>query len=1644
MRSILFALFTLFAFANEEIGLIPSSPDQIASLNYDSDFLIGGCVHPASGQLSLSSIDLIAKGAQELRLFRVYIPPAIVLPRIEHSEMQTYYNERSFLRTLQKNHRGWVFLPHLKLERKSTETKVPDSNGAIYSFSRGKLIDKAGISNTLGDIPSGKNDPRNIQIIEETDVIIILLPSGTKRFYNQDEGIFYHLTKEILPNGRVIKYSYSRNQILIQSFDPTEKHLYASLQLDTISYKNSFYMFDKTEKGSCGKYETQKGEKEWRSTGAPYLAVQTAQTNTGLTATYKYDSTDLSKEISKKCGTFRHELSFIPHLKTASTPFYRNETFEYENYLPKTHLGKSVFVQASYEGTPLHIEALYFPNGPNDTLIPLYRLDVQTSITTAIHQDGCKTVYAFSPQRLPLSIQSIGANGKVSKIKMYHWDSENRLSSIEWKDGEGHTFYKRSYEDYDPFNNPQKEIFSGNLTGANDNESYTISRLYSKDGRNLLLQEATEEGLKTTFEYFENTDLLKRKLIVGKEIFISESYEYENHCLTKKVVEDGNQKLTTLYTLRQEQPFLHMPEWIEERSATSLIKKVKLSYDLHGNVSQEDIYGSDGKFAYSLLRSYDEAGNLLSETNPLGYIATSTYDPKGLLDESKNFSEQLTTKRIYDKASRLKKIIQTGEEIEHTTLYDYNAMGRLEKKRDPLGNITHYLAYGGISNQPTQIEYPSSALWKKSYDGFGRLIEKIDPNQHPKRYKYNAYGSVTEIIHPNGAKETFLYAKNGALSSHTDLNGLTTVYSHDALQRITEKRYLFEGKELAKETFSYDSFHLLSHTDKEGHVTRYEYDSAGRKIEETRAGRVIKFEYDALGRLFKEKYENGLHILSHFDVAGNLQEKEKTDASGKVFYRVSYTYNADGDQESVTHYPNQGSAKITFSYDPLSRLKKVTDPDGFHTLITYDESNQALTKTITDPNGISTLIVYDPYNREIFRKISNLRTEERIYDLVGNLLQIKEDSRITRYAYNSLNLPITLTRAYNSPEARTTRYDYTFSGLLKTKTEPNGTILHYTYDPFSHPKTVASADGSLSHHFVYNSNGILLRASDPHHTIERIPDPFGNTLQEIIDQKLTLTKTYDALNRPLTLTLPDRSSIRYTYNPVYLETVDRLSPSQDILYTHTYESYDLSGNLLQESLPFHLGKQTRSYDQNRRLKELSSPYFSQTLSYDPGGRLTYISAQGTFTYDDLDQLTSEPNHTYTYDSRYNRITKNQEAHPHNHLDELASLDYDFNGNLTQKNTFTLHYDPLNRLIEAENEEQSLHFTYDPLSRRLTKSSNTLELYLYDGSQEIASLHPTGEIKDVFVPGLHHCPIAIELQGDLFIPITDYRNSTRRLLNRHGFTRQTYEYTAFGEETTSLREPFNPWRYASRRFDPELGLYSIGKRSYDPSLGIWISPDPAGFIDGTNLYTYLHNDPLGRYDPNGEWAIPLFSLSWGASTAILSNPIGWAVGGALVAGTVIYWATDKLVASGQISPTTGQSMNGLLGGIAGSMIQSIDFNLPLSSMPQITSTGYGGMFILDKNQNVFVKNNSDSQNSDKQSPRTEPKNLEEQLALEEAKNGAGKEIEKLKDKIKDPKYPKEIWEKKQHLHEDSNGKNINIHYWENRASKERKGFKFKND
>ena len=50
------------------------------------------------------------------------------------------------------------------------------------------------------------------------------------------------------------------------------------------------------------------------------------------------------------------------------------------------------------------------------------------------------------------------------------------------------------------------------------------------------------------------------------------------------------------------------------------------------------------------------------------------------------------------------------------------------------------------------------------------------------------------------------------------------------------------------------------------------------------------------------------------------------------------------------------------------------------------------------------------------------------------------------------------------------------------------------------------------------------------------------------------------------------------------------------------------------------------------------------------------------------------------------------------------------------------------------------------------------------------------------------------------------------------------------------------------------MYQREDLSFYPSdIGRWITPDPAGFADGPNLYTYVHNHPLSYIDPDGQFA-----------------------------------------------------------------------------------------------------------------------------------------------------------------------------------------------
>lgn len=78
----------------------------------------------------------------------------------------------------------------------------------------------------------------------------------------------------------------------------------------------------------------------------------------------------------------------------------------------------------------------------------------------------------------------------------------------------------------------------------------------------------------------------------------------------------------------------------------------------------------------------------------------------------------------------------------------------------------------------------------------------------------------------------------------------------------------------------------------------------------------------------------------------------------------------------------------------------------------------------------------------------------------------------------------------------------------------------------------------------------------------------------------------------------------------------------------------------------------------------------------------------------------------------------------------------------------------------------------------------------------------------------------------------------------------YGTTAYRSSKSNANISLKRYRYTGKEHDDETGLYYYGFRYYASWLGRWISPDPAGLLDGTNLYRFVRNNPIRFTDNSG--------------------------------------------------------------------------------------------------------------------------------------------------------------------------------------------------
>lgn len=951
------------------------------------------------------------------------------------------------------------------------------------------------------------------------------------------------------------------------------------------------------------------------------------------------------------------------------------------------------------------------------------------------------------------------------------------------------------------------------------------------------------------------------------------------------------------------------------------LSRVVNHYSPFGKVVQKDYYDADDNYAYSESWKYNSYGQVTEEVDRAGRITFANYDANGNCIYKAVPHHEVETYYTYDYSNRLIK-----EEVLHQDgrrfikSYAYDLKGNRIKEIDSQGNETLYI-YDEFDRLVEKILVAVadeqgeliSGSEKYTYDVLDHLTSQTAPDGTVTQISTNFYGKPTRVIHPDKTVEKAIYYYDGTVKCTFDSQKVMTWYEYDYKKRKVLEKKLSPTKEcLSEKTWKYSAFNLIEEVDAEGIATTYSYDGAGRITAKRRDREETLYFYDAWGRE-KAKWEkcgeSSYRVtIREYDIFGQTIEERIEDESGNLFLLKEFAYDAWGNVVNEAVY-NQGELSQTISqYNSSGQLIKKIMPDGSETVFHYENDfinalgQTVKTEIVIDPKGNAVYKIYDAREKISVEEKKNVYSEtvqraEYLYDQKGRLITKKENVIVsgevlrvhcTAFEYDCRGKEIAVIEAKGEPEQKITRRTYTSFGEVEEILRPSGILLTHHYDFLGRLSTLSSSDGSIDYAYAYDGNHNIVSVEDhvANAKTSRTYDSSGNILSETMAHGAVMDYAYDPLNRLIETTLPDSSTISYGYDAGYLREVRRGR------YVHR-DDYDISGKREASELAGSVGTVTYLYDSCLRPEVVFSPYHGMELAFDPIGNVVeadYYDVKGEigyrYGYDDLNQLTSDNFHTYQFDSLGNRVAYDGQDTVHNALNQLLQqgeihCQYDDNGNLTRKNGRKFFYDALDRMTEVVKGDVKTAYLYDPFHRRLVKTQYRLqedvwvevakERYLYQSDKEIGVIESDGTLQQLRVMGVGvggevGAAVLMELDGRTYVPLHDWRGNVAGLVDvQSKEVVESYRFDAFGVETVD--DPINPWRFSSKRVDPETGFSYFGARYYDPEVGRWTTPDPMWFVDGTHLYCYVRNNPAMFIDPEGLFLAAICQFLWESFKAI---------------------------------------------------------------------------------------------------------------------------------------------------------------------------------
>ncbi|MGA0603533.1 RHS repeat-associated core domain-containing protein [Caulobacter sp. KR2-114] len=579
---------------------------------------------------------------------------------------------------------------------------------------------------------------------------------------------------------------------------------------------------------------------------------------------------------------------------------------------------------------------------------------------------------------------------------------------------------------------------------------------------------------------------------------------------------------------------------------------------------------------------------------------------------------------------------------------------------------------------------------------------------------------------------------------------------------------------------------------------------------------------------------------SAYDASGNLT-KSSLVSGGAAQTATQYSYDTAGNQICVAVRMNPA----IFAALPSSACSLGTTgangPDRI-TKTTYDAGNR-VTKVTT---SYATAAQSD-YETLTYSGNGRVKT---VLDALSNLTTFDYDwfDRIAKISY-----PVA---SQGSNTSSTTDYEsYTYDSAIRLVgvRRRSGETIGFAYDDLGHVTEKDLPGGASSS--VFYGYDLLGRQLYAHYGsaggagVDYSYDALSRLTSESAAGR-TMAYQYDPAGELSAITWPDALYVSYDHDLAGRVTAIRENGATSGVGVLASYSYDDLGRRTAIARAGGAGVSTSysSYDGADRLTG-----FGHTFA---AGSSAYNVAYG-FSYNAAGQVIGSTSTNDLYTSHPGSQSKSYAANGLNQYTAVASVAfaYDSRGNLTSDGSRVFSYDVENRLLTASG-PTAVSLAYDPLGRLQTSTAGgATTTFLYSGAALAAEFDAAGNLLRRYVPGPSGADEPVVwyegagttdrrwLEQDSQGSTIAYADSSGNVAS----SSSVYGYGPNGEPSgwTGARH-----RYTGQLMIPEAHLYSYKARAYDPFLGRFLQPDPAGDASDQNLYGYAADDPINLSDPSG--------------------------------------------------------------------------------------------------------------------------------------------------------------------------------------------------